>query len=257
VETTQLLARLDAIGRSIAATDRGLALIGLGSVGVERERLDRYSDLDFFVIAKDGCKSWFLDQLNWLETIAPLAYAFRNTVDGYKALFADGIFCEFAIFERVELSTIPFSQGRLVWHDPQVDQSIATPLYNPNPGETQTVEWRLGEALSNLYIGLGRYHRGEKLSAMYFIQRYAVDQVLALAEQIEAAQATLRDRFAPERRYEQHFPALAQQLPLLMQGYERSPESALAILDFLAAHFTINQAIADAIRQRCDRHTAQ
>jgi lincosamide nucleotidyltransferase B/F len=216
-------------------TGRGLALIGLGSVGVERDRLDRYSDLDFFVIARDGCKPWFLEQLGWLEAIAPLAYAFRNTADGYKALFADGIFCEFGVFERAELSAIPFTSGRLVWHDPQVDPSIARPTPVDRPAPTQPQEWRIGEALTNLYIGLGRYHRGEKLSAMYFIQRYAVDQLLALTEQIEAAQTAARDQFAPERRY------------------ERSPESALAILEFLAAHFPINQALATAIRERCTR----
>jgi hypothetical protein len=36
-----------------------------------------------------------------------------------------------------------------------------------------TVEWLLGEALTCLYVGLCRYHRGEKLSAQLFIQHYA------------------------------------------------------------------------------------
>jgi len=46
-----LLARLDAIGASLAATDHGLALIGLGSVGLETDRLDAYSDPDFSAIS--------------------------------------------------------------------------------------------------------------------------------------------------------------------------------------------------------------
>ncbi len=36
----QLLQRLDDIGASLAATHKALALIGLGSVGVELARLD-------------------------------------------------------------------------------------------------------------------------------------------------------------------------------------------------------------------------
>ena len=40
VEPDQLLQRLEAIAHSIAGTGRGLALIGLGSVGAELERLD-------------------------------------------------------------------------------------------------------------------------------------------------------------------------------------------------------------------------
>ena len=40
----------------------------------------------------------------------------------------------------------------------------------------------LGEALTNLYVGMAREKRGEKLSAMRFIQGYAVDRLLELAE---------------------------------------------------------------------------
>ena len=39
-----------------------------------------------------------------VEDAAPLAWAFRNTVDGFKVLFADGIYGEFAVFEPEELS---------------------------------------------------------------------------------------------------------------------------------------------------------
>jgi hypothetical protein len=42
--------------------------------------------------------------------------------------------------------------------------------------------------LTNLYVGLGRFHRGEKLSALRFIQHHAVDRFLELTEQVEAAQ---------------------------------------------------------------------
>src|ERR1044071_2148218 len=96
-KSQQLLARLDAIGQSLSATGQALALLGLGSVGTETSRLDQYSDLDFFAIVKPDTKSRFMDRLDWLEVVNPLAYFFQNTVDGYKALFEDGIFCEFAI----------------------------------------------------------------------------------------------------------------------------------------------------------------
>lgn len=47
-----LLNRLDAIGHSLEKSGHALALIGLGSAGVETERLDSYSDLDFFAIVE-------------------------------------------------------------------------------------------------------------------------------------------------------------------------------------------------------------
>jgi len=40
-----LLTRLDNIGRDLAQSDHALALLGLGSVGLELDRLDAYSDL--------------------------------------------------------------------------------------------------------------------------------------------------------------------------------------------------------------------
>jgi lincosamide nucleotidyltransferase B/F len=115
MDKISLLTRLDEIGRSLERSGHGLALIGLGSVGLELDRIDAYSDLDFFVIVEDGYKQAYIDSLGWLSDIHPVAYLFRNTVDGYKLLFADGIFCEFAVFELGELQNIPFAPGRIVW----------------------------------------------------------------------------------------------------------------------------------------------
>lgn len=246
----QLLARLDAIGTSLAATDHALALIGLGSVGTDLDRLDAYSDLDFYVLAKNGYKAWFLNNLTWLTSIAPVAYHFQNTHDGYKLLYQDGVFCEFAVFELAALAATPCSSGRLVWKVPDLDVQIGN-LQQPVHMDTPSGAWSLGEALTNLYVGLGRYHRGEKLSAFRFIQHYAVDRILELTEQVEAAQRGNPDLFARERRYEQRFPVTSQLVASFMQGYNRSRESALAMLEFLETHFDVNPAMAHAIRERC------
>ncbi len=247
-----LLSRLDAIGRSLEQSGHALALIGLGSVGLETDRLDAYSDLDFFAIVEAGYKKRYIDDLNWLSAVAPVAYAFRNTPDGYKLLFADEIFCEFAVFEPAELSGIPFERGRVVWKVPQVEDAIAVPVVTSGPAPQPTAEWLLGEALTNLYVGLCRLRRGEKLSASRFIQGYAVDRVLELVTLMEKEAPVSRDRFANERRFEQRYPGFAARLPDFIQGYERSIESAQAILGFLEGHFEVNPAIAKAIRRLCD-----
>ncbi len=245
-----LLERLDAIGESLRGRDGALALLGLGSVGTETTRLDAYSDLDFFVIVREGVKEEYLRNLDWLADVRPLAYAFQNTDDGYKALFDDGIFCEFAVFESQEMATIPYSAGRIVWKTADFDESIAIP-HSASAPSRKTVEWRLGEALTNLYVGLGRYHRAEKLSAARFIQSYAVDQILQLALEVEKAQPILLDQFNIERRFEDQFPDVAAHLPEFIQGYDHSRESALAILTFLEEHFEVNAAIAQQIRGLC------
>ena len=244
-----LLARLDEIGRSLAASGHALALIGLGSVGLELERLDAYSDLDFFAIVEKGFKQPFIDDLGWLSGVEPLVYTFRNTADGYKTLFAGGIFCEFAVFEPDEPERIPFAPGRVVWKRAGVNPAIATPKMAGQPVPAHDPAWELGEALTNLYVGLERYARGEKLSAQRFIQVYAVDHVVALAARIETEGAAKRDPFTPERRFEQRFPGVAEHLPRFAQGYARSRPSALAILEFLEQYFDVNPALAQAIRR--------
>lgn len=241
--THKLLQRLEAIGQSLASSGKALALIGLGSVGLELERLDDYSDLDFFAIVEPGYKQAYVDNLAWLSAVCPITYSFKNTGDGYKLLFEDGIFCEFAVFEAQELPGIPFAPGRIVWKRPGVSEGLAIPAQAPRPRPASSTEWLVGEALTNLYVGLCRYRRGEKLSAQRFIQHYAVDRLLELAAQVESEAPGLPDPFNGERRFEQRFPGLAARLPEFIPGYEGSPQAARAILAFLEEHFPVNPAI--------------
>ncbi len=244
-----LLERLEAIGRSLAASGNALALIGLGSSGSETERLDVFSDLDFFVVVEAGSKARYLNDLDWLERIHPISFFFMNTVDGYKLLFEDGIFCEFAVFEPEELKNIPFSRGRLVWKREDVPEEIGEPAPARIPPVRQEKEFLVGEAVTNLYVGMGRYRRGEKLSAARFVQQYAVDRIVDLAPWLEAEKMVSKDEFGKERRFEQRFPLTAGKLSEFIQGYERTPESAEAILEFLQEHFEINAAMGRAVRE--------
>ena len=248
MEKDALLRRLDAIGRALEATGQGLALIGLGSVGVELERLDEHSDLDFFAIVKPGCKQGLIDDIDWLSCVCPIDYAFQNTPDGYKLLFSDGIFCEMAVLEEAELNEIAFAEGRIVWKAEGVDEAIRRPrkAANRQPPER---EWLLGEALTCLYVGLLRYQRGEKLSAQRFIQHYAVDRVLELNEL--DAPAALRDIFAVERRLEQRHPMLGTRVAEFVQGYERGRESAEALLSYLDENYSINEVMRDRVLALC------
>lgn len=247
-----LLERLEAIARAVAGSGHGLAVIGLGSVGAELDRLDAYSDLDFFVIVEPGAKRGFLDSLLWLEDAAPVVYAFLNTTDGFKLLFEDGVFAEMAVFEPHELAHIPFTGGRFVWQDP--DFELPVPLEGnkrPTAEPLQTTEWLVNEALTNLYIGLGRYQRGEILSAARFIQGHALERILDLASLIEQPQPGQSDPFDRARRFEQSFPETAAHLAQFLPGYKDSPAAARAMLAFLDAHFEVNPAIKAAILERC------
>jgi hypothetical protein len=247
-----LLTRLAEIGQSLAHSGHALALIGLGSAGAERDRMDEFSDLDFFAIVETGHKRRYLENLDWLSNIAPIAYHFLNTDDGYKLLFADGIFCEFAVFEPDELKKIPSVAEQVVWMRSDAPDLTQRSAQAPSRSSARTQEFLVGEAVTNLYVGLGRDKRGEKLSAARFIQGYAVDRLVELADHLEPGENVSRDPFAGERRFEQRHPAMAREMSAWLQGYDRNRESALAILSFLERHFEVNQAIATAIRELCN-----
>lgn len=242
-----LLTRLNAIAGVVANSGHALALLGLGSVGRELERLDRWSDLDFFVIARAGEVGRFLDGA-WLAQAAPLAFTFCNTPDGAKVLFEDGIYAEFAAFEGSRLPELPLMSARVVWAAPDFPGLPAVP---PAPLPTHTAEahaHHLGEALTNLLVGLGRYGRGERLSAMTFVQGYALGHVLALAAARGALPATGADPFSPERRVEARAPGLATQLPAFAPGYAGTPQAALALLAHLESYESVPPAMSRAIR---------
>lgn len=241
-----LLARLDAIASSLARRDGALALIGLGSVGAETDRLDAYSDLDFFVIVEQAYVELFVDSLAWLEEVAPVDFAFRNTPAGSKVLFADGMYAEFAVFDPATLRSIPFDAARVVWKREGADLSDA--MVRPTaPLVPPTTEWLIGEILTNLYVGLSRLRRGESLSAQRLIQGHAVDRLLDLLPVIATVSGTSRDPFDGTRRAEQRFPQIAPYLGRFIQGYDRGPESALALLAFLQDRVRVNPVLSRRI----------
>ena len=60
----------------------------------------------------------------------------------------------------------------------------------------EPIEWYVGEALTNLYVGLHRDRRGERLSGMRLIQVHAVDRLIGLLDPLGRAGAARQDPFA-------------------------------------------------------------
>jgi hypothetical protein len=242
-----LLRRLYELGAVLERRGDAIALIGLGSVGVDLGRLDEHSDLDFFAIVEDGAKSRYLDSLDWLAELAPIAFSFRNTLDGHKVLFEDGVFAEYAVFTLGELGAMSFPSGRLVWSRDDAPAGLEA-------GRVPTRTWldtpatHVNEALTNLYVGLHRDARGERLAGMRLIQVHAVDQLLTFVELGGGAEP--QDAFAVERGAERR-----SDLPYasFTPGYERNTDAALAILAWLEAHVEVDEAIAGAIRASAAR----
>ncbi|MFC4601719.1 hypothetical protein [Cohnella hongkongensis] len=250
----ELLQRLDEIGRSLEKRDGSLALIGLGSVGIETARIDEFSDLDFFVIAEPGRKRSFIEDLGWLDEVCPLAYRFKNSELGHKFLFEDGIYGEFAVFDPIELKSAAYRGGRTVWKRAAFANNDIGQGTSPIPSiRESSIDHAVGEALTNLYVGLNRYLRGEKLSAFLFVQRYPIDRLLSILHLVEPEVEYFPDSFGNERRLEQRYPRFSGRLGGMLQGYDKTPESALNLLDYLEHISPVNPRMSMEIRALAER----
>jgi hypothetical protein len=244
-----LLRRLDELGSVLAGRGDAIALIALGSVGVDLDRLDDHSDLDFFVIVDADAKQRYLDEIDWLEALGPVAFSFANTVDGRKVLFVDGVFAEYAVFSLAELRDASFSPGRIVWCREDAPARLEYPRRVAGTAPTDSVDHQVNEALTNLYVGLQREARGEKLSASRLIQTHAVDRLIVVRGLIAADAPPQQDDFVIERGVEDRFGADGLPLAEMVLGYEHNREAALAILEWLEAHADVDDALAAAVRR--------
>jgi hypothetical protein len=237
------LQRLDSLGEVLAGRRDAIALLGLGSVGSDLGRLDEHSDLDFFAIVDDGAKQHYLDDIDWLEALHPVAYSFENSVDGRKVLWADGLYAEYAVFTLAELRAGSYSGARVVWSRegaPAGLEHAGAPLpLSPYA----TPHYQLNEIVTNLYVGL----RGERLAAFRLIQVHAIDRLLTWLDLTGAAVAPRQDPFAVERGAERRI----HDVPLgdFMTGYDRNRDAALALLGWLEPRADVDPTLAAEIRR--------
>lgn len=245
----RLLDRLDRIGEVLRDRGDALALLGLGSVGQDLHRLDEHSDLDFFAVVDDGAKPDYLADLGWLHAAAPVASAFRNTADGCKVLFEDGVYAEYAVFTLAELRAAQYPPGRVVWQRADAPAGLEVPQRAPQRDDSD-LPHQVGEAVTNLFVGLHREARGERLAAMRLIQVHAVDRVLRILE-LTRGGSNRQDLFAPERGAERQHRGEHLPLAQLAPGYEHNVRAARAVLDWLQEHCPeqLDPALLAAVEQ--------
>ena len=242
------LRRLDDLAASLAPRGDVVAVLGLGSAGVETERFDDHSDIDFWLVVDDAAaKADLLAGTDWLAGFGGrLTYSFVNDANGRKALFEDGLFLEYAVFTPAELTRLAFTGARVVWQRPGSTLDLDAHLPPPAPTPQDTVEFHVNEALTNLFVGLHRELRGERLTALRFIQVYAVDQVLALLRLDDRVDWVLPDPFERTRRTERSHRDVP--LAAMMPGYDANAAAAEAVLDWLESRYATDPAISGPVR---------
>lgn len=203
-------------------------------------------DLHFVLLVDSGFQSRFIDCLSWLTEIQHIAFKYRHVGNGYRFLFSDGIYCEFTVEElkfgesadSVNLTT---RQTEIATLRPG-DQLNAIGL-----DEGQDEDWLLGEMLTNLLIGLRRFNRGDRLSAFYCIQHHALSSLLELLVQWEVSQTKQKRLAKGDICFEQTYPNARNQVASFAMGYDKSPQSASAMLEYAEQHHNLNYFIKDQI----------
>lgn len=245
---TPLLHRLEKLTEVLRNDPDCLGLLALGSAA-DLSRMDAYSDLDFFVIVKDGTVQRFLEDDTWLSACAPLAYRFRNTPDGHKALWEDGIYAEYAVFEVSTLASIPYTKGR--WCFQREGMILPDHPQRPLPDPRQRPAYAYNEALTNLLVGMMRYRRGERLAGARLIQVHAIDRILATLEDPTLPLSSVVDPFSLDRRIEFRHPEIVALLSKVVVDLDHLPQATLALLAYLEVRMDIPEAMVHHITKLC------
>ena len=213
-----------------------LAFIGLGSMH-DLSRLDRYSDIDFFIIVKSqNDKKNYMEDISWLD-VHPIIFSYIETRDGLKVIYEDGILLEFAVFTMEELKNITVPVGTIYYKKEDIlDDDLKPKIKIVNKVDFNKA---ISNCLSNLYVGLLREHRGEYVAAFLMIQVHATSNLLKILDQNQD------DPFVVERRIEQR---LDLDYDALYPGIQHNKNAVSKILDYLEPWTTSYQPIISKIK---------
>ncbi|GAA2498295.1 hypothetical protein [Terrabacter carboxydivorans] len=248
----RLLAFLDRLGAELDRRGDAVALLGLGSVGRDLHRLDEHSDADFFVVVDDtAARDRYLADIDWLEAAQPVVWSFENSDAGRKALLEGDLFAEYAVFTLAEMDTAGYPPGRLHWSRADAPAGLDEPKV-PVP-QPPSLAHEVGEAITNLYVGLHRDLRGERLTASRFIQGYAVDRWVTILGNLGLGRGDRQDVFVVDRGVERRFGPELLPLADLVPGYERNAHAAATLLALLEEHVELDPTIVAAVRDLIGR----
>ena len=243
----RLLAFLDRLGAELHRGGDAVALLGLGSVGRDLHRLDEHSDADFFVVVDDApTRDRYIADIDWLEAAHPVVWSFENSDLGRKALLEGDLFAEYAVFSVADMATAGYPPGRIHWSRGDAPAGLEIPK-TPVP-QPPSLEHEVGEAITNLYVGLHRDLRGERLTATRFIQGYAVDRWVTVLGHLGLGRGAQQDVFVVDRGVERRFGPELLPLADLVPGYERNAHAAATLLGLLETHVELDPTIVAAVR---------
>jgi lincosamide nucleotidyltransferase len=230
----------DALRANLEADPRVLGLIACGSMAQRDTRPDAWSDHDFLVVVAAGAQEELRTALTWLPDHARVVFSFRETAHGVKVLYEQGHMLEFAVFDPDELYLARINQYRVLLDRSDLARraaEVAAATSEWSRSEARDDSYPMGQFLTGVLVAYGRWIRGERLSARYFLANQAVPQLLRLlVKYVPAGPAAVLDNVNPMRRFELAYgplgaalnEALDQPLPAAAAGLLSLAERELA-----------------------------
>lgn len=221
-----------ALVRTLSADPRVLGLIAAGSMAATDHAPDEYSDHDFWIVTTPGAQEYFRTTFNWLPGHEEIILVFRETAHGLKVLYRFGHLVEYAVFAPDELAVTRLNSYRVL-----VDRAgIAAPAGEivartaaEHAGRQADPAYHFGQFLTNLWVGIGRHRRGERLSGSRFVRCESLNHLLMLITAlVPADRPEVLDSIDPARRFEQAYPALGAEINAAL--LQETPQAAAALL---------------------------
>ena len=202
---------LDDYRRSLvraAAADSGItSLVFFGSAARSgAARRDEWSDLDFNIFFTPEADRRHRDAWPFLPEPERIVLRAREGADGGVVIYDDGVLLEFGAGQPWPIS------------DPERDTALdggdlilAPPPQPPRPDNAVRL------FLAKLFIGVGRYRRGEHIAAHAHVRAHALAQ-LCWVLRLRLAPDRPGSPYDPTRRFERALPDLAGEIGSLLDG---------------------------------------
>jgi len=247
---------LERLIASLGVDESVIGVVALGSTAATVREPDRWSDHDLWVVVEPGSEERYRTDPSWLPDHGRLLLWLRETEHGIKAVYDDGHMVEIAVFlledlevARVNSYRVLLDKGGVAAAMPAVRAATEKHI----AGERRSEGYRVGQFITGLLVGIGRYARGERISAHEFVKLHSVGHLLALIPMVlDPVDPGAVDDLNPWRRVEQAFPEVAGLISAaLAQDIPRATLGLLAVGEGLRPHLADwPTGVAGVVRRR-------
>ncbi len=235
----------DALQRNLEHDSRVSGLMAAGSMACLSHQPDEWSDHDFWVIVEPDAQEWFHTHHEWLPDSDQIVLLFRESHGSFKAIYRNGHLLEFTVSDRQDLLLhakvndyrMLIDRAGLAVDVARIQRTAALER-NSTPDDLCL----LGQFITYLLVGVGRYRRGEQLSSRQLIAVASLYALLQLIfRRVPPEKPDLLDNLDPLRRVELAYPEIGAAINGLLRL--DLDQAALGLLD-LADHL-LRDRLAD------------